>query len=161
MAQPQTVMINTGDPVSNDDVQAQELIPVELSEELKFEESVDPNTFECCVCLLRIEGKVMGCAATCYNTLVCQTCATKCRNKCPTCRSLKCNERIKFIHRPDKEQEIKIYEKSRCKKHPMKGSKIYCVNCQVAACEYCMAENHVGHKRKKLSSESEQLAERI
>ena len=53
MAQSETVMINTGDPVIRDD-QAQEESPVELSEELEFEGTVDPNTFECIVCLITI-----------------------------------------------------------------------------------------------------------
>ena len=35
------------------------------------------------------------------------------------------------------------------------------MNCEVGACDDCMAEGHVGHKRKKLSSESEKLAEKI
>ena len=55
MAHPETVMINTGDPV-NHAVQAQGEgeNPEKLSEELKFEASMDPKTFECIICLTTI-----------------------------------------------------------------------------------------------------------
>ena len=151
MAQFGTVMINTGDLVNDDDGQS--------SEKVEFEESLDPNNFECIICLMTIEGKVMGCE-TCISTILCQSCVSKLQ-KCPTCRKRKYKEKSKFIHRLDKEQEIKAYQTSRCEKHPLRGCKIFCVNCEVSACEDCMAESHVGHKRKRLSSQSEKLAEQI
>ena len=119
----------------------------------------DPGFADCGLCLEMIEGDVM-CCPRCKVNLICRECIKGLKK--PTCPF--CRERVTkkgYIMRPETAVKVKAHLSSFCKKHPLEKKRIYCVKCQISVCDYCFPEDHIGHKRKKLNSESQIVTDRL
>lgn len=116
---------------------------------------------ECCICLLAIEEEVHHCPK-CKTMLICKTCLKDYKQKlCPTCRQPVLKK--DYTRNIEAETQIIAYKNSICPKHQGQNMRrnIFCVNCQVSVCDECFVESHFGHKRKRVTIESDSTSKRL
>ena len=119
----------------------------------------DPGFADCGLCLEMIEGDVM-CCPKCKKNLICRACIKGWKKpSCPFCREKLTKK--DYIMRPETAISVKAHLSSFCKEHPTEKRRTYCMTCEVSVCDFCLAEEHVGHKRKKLNSESQIVTDQL
>ena len=107
---------------------------------------------DCQVCYDTIEEEVKMCPSC--NAIFCQRCIEKFkRPQCPSCRSHQV--RASYVRNRIAEEMIKemLFAKHlRCKLHDLEKC-YFCMNeeCLKPLCPDCFMENHIGHKRRKIT----------